>query len=87
MIPVWASIKKAGSPEVLSSAVARSLQHSLQPPSRCRQCAVPVLAARATSGILNYALTLEYLEAAFYNGATAVQLLLSAPGTGLLEGH
>jgi hypothetical protein len=29
-------------------------------------------------GILNYALTLEYLEAAFYNGATAAHLPLSA---------
>ncbi|HEV2943725.1 MAG TPA: ferritin-like domain-containing protein [Solirubrobacteraceae bacterium] len=29
-------------------------------------------------GILNYALTLEYLEAAFYNGATAANLPLSS---------
>jgi Ferritin-like domain len=29
-------------------------------------------------GILNYALTLEYLEAAFYNGATAANLPVSA---------
>jgi Ferritin-like domain len=29
-------------------------------------------------GILNYALTLEYLEAAFYNGASAAKLALSA---------
>jgi hypothetical protein len=32
-------------------------------------------------GILNYALTLEYLEAAFYNGATAANLSLT-PQTG-----
>jgi hypothetical protein len=31
-------------------------------------------------GILNYALTLEYLEAAFYNGATAANLPLTAQG-------
>jgi hypothetical protein len=36
-------------------------------------------------GILNYALTLEYLEAAFYNGATAAKLPLSAQGVVFLE--
>ena len=35
-------------------------------------------------GILNYALTLEYLEAAFYNGASAAKLSLSAQGAAFL---
>ncbi len=35
-------------------------------------------------GILNYALTLEYLEAAFYNGATAAKLPLNAQGAAFL---
>lgn len=36
-------------------------------------------------GILNYALTLEYLEAAFYNGATAANLALSPQGSAFLK--
>jgi Ferritin-like domain len=36
-------------------------------------------------GILNYALTLEYLEAAFYNGATAANLPLSAQTAAFLK--
>ncbi len=36
-------------------------------------------------GILNYALTLEYLEAAFYNGATAANLPLSAQAQAFLK--
>jgi len=36
-------------------------------------------------GILNYALTLEYLEAAFYNGATAANLPLSGQGDAFLK--
>ncbi len=36
-------------------------------------------------GILNYALTLEYLEAAFYNGATAANLPLSGQGSAFLK--
>ena len=35
--------------------------------------------------ILNYALTLEYLEAAFYNGASAANLPLSAQGAAFLK--
>src|SRR5271166_1555891 len=36
-------------------------------------------------GILNYALTLEYLEAAFYNGATAANLSLGSQGAAFLK--
>ena len=36
-------------------------------------------------GILNYALTLEYLEAAFYNGATAANLPLSPQAASFLK--
>jgi hypothetical protein len=36
-------------------------------------------------GILNYALTLEYLEAAFYNGATAANLALSPQSAAFLK--
>jgi hypothetical protein len=36
-------------------------------------------------GILNYALTLEYLEAAFYNGATAANMSLSPQAASFLK--
>jgi len=36
-------------------------------------------------GILNFALTLEYLEAAFYNGATAANLKLDAQAAAFLQ--
>jgi Ferritin-like domain len=36
-------------------------------------------------GILNYALTLEYLEAAFYNGATAANMSLNAQTEAFLQ--
>jgi Ferritin-like domain len=36
-------------------------------------------------GILNYALTLEYLEAAFYNGATAANMSLSTQAAAFLK--
>jgi hypothetical protein len=36
-------------------------------------------------GILNFALTLEYLEAAFYNGATAASLPLSSQASAFLK--
>jgi hypothetical protein len=36
-------------------------------------------------GILNYALTLEYLEAAFYNGASAANMALSSQAAAFLK--
>jgi len=36
-------------------------------------------------GILNYALTLEYLEAAFYNGASAANMSLSSQAAAFLK--
>src|SRR5271170_4986678 len=45
----------------------------------------PASFGKGDIGILNDALTLEYLEAAFYNGATAADLPLSAQAASFLK--
>ncbi len=73
----------AGGAVVSGGAVLSALAPSAMAASQVGR--PPAKFGKGDIGILNYALTLEYLEAAFYNGATAAKLPLSAQGAVFLE--
>jgi hypothetical protein len=65
-----------GGGAVLSALAPSAFASSGRPPSSF---------GKGDIGILNYALTLEYLEAAFYNGATAANMSLSSQTSAFLK--
>jgi hypothetical protein len=76
-------IKKAGIAG--GAAMSGGALLSIVAPSALAAGRPPAKFGRGDIGILNYALTLEYLEAAFYNGATAANLPLSAQAQAFLK--
>ncbi len=77
-------LKKAG---VGGAAVVSggAVLGALAPSALASRGRPPAKFGRGDIGILNYALTLEYLEAAFYNGATAANLPLSSQASAFLK--
>ena len=77
-------IKKAG---VAGGAVigGGAVLSALAPAAFAAGSGRPRLPSAGRHRVLNYALTLEYLEAAFYNGATAANLPLSSQAAAFLK--
>lgn len=77
-------LKKAG---VAGGAVVSggAVLSALAPAAQASTSRPPSTFGKGDIGILNYALTLEYLEAAFYNEATAANLALSSQAAAFLK--